>query len=63
MSEERPEYAAALTAQAGGNHYKDMATQPVEYIRENGIGYFEVLGVNEENQQVIAKSFPRPAAI
>lgn len=25
MSEERPEYAAALTTQVGGNHYKDMA--------------------------------------
>ena len=31
MSEERPEYAAALTTQVGGNHYKDMAIQPVEF--------------------------------
>ena len=41
MSEERPEYAAALTTQVGGNHYKDMVIQPVEYIHKNGIGYFE----------------------
>ena len=42
MSEERPEYrVAALTTQVGGNHYKDMAIQPVEYIHKNGIGYFE----------------------
>ena len=27
MSEERPEYAAALTTQVGGNHYKDMPIQ------------------------------------
>lgn len=104
MSEERPEYAAALTTQVGGNHYKDMPIQPVEYIHKNGIGYFEgcvikyvsrwrkkngvedlkkarhfldlliefedqqrggfqVLGINEENQQVRAKSFPQPARI
>ncbi len=25
----------------GGNHYKDMAIQPVEYIHKNGIGSFE----------------------
>jgi hypothetical protein len=41
MSEEQPEYAGALTTQVGGNHYKDMAIQPVEYIHKNGIGYFE----------------------
>lgn len=33
--------AAALTTQVGGNHYKDMPIQPVEYIHKNGIGYFE----------------------
>ncbi len=41
MSEERPEYAAALTTQVGGNHYKDMPIQPVEYIHKNGSGYCE----------------------
>ena len=41
MSEEQAQYAAALTTQVGGNHYKDMAIQPVEYIHKNGIGYFE----------------------
>ena len=38
MSEKQ---AAALTTQVGGNHYKDMPIQPVEYIHKNGIGYFE----------------------
>jgi len=33
--------AAALTTQVGGNHYKDMPIQPVEYIHKNSIGYFE----------------------
>ena len=36
MSEERPEYSAALTTQVGGNHYKDMPIQPVEYIHRQG---------------------------
>lgn len=32
---------SALERQEGGNHYKDMAIQPVQYIHANGIGYFE----------------------
>lgn len=31
----------ALSTQEGGNHYKNLAIQPVEYIHANGIGYFE----------------------
>ena len=31
----------ALARQEGGDHYKDMAIQPVEFIHANGIGYFE----------------------
>lgn len=31
----------ALETQIGGNHYKDKAIQPVEYIHANNIGYFE----------------------
>ena len=31
----------ALDVQVDGNHYKDQAIQPVEYIHANGIGYFE----------------------
>ena len=31
----------ALDVQVAGNHYKDLAIQPVEYIHANGIGYFE----------------------
>lgn len=32
---------SALEVQVGGNHYKDLAIQPVQYIHANGIGYFE----------------------
>lgn len=31
----------ALDTQVGGNPYKDLAIQPVEYIFKNNIGYFE----------------------
>jgi hypothetical protein len=31
----------ALNTQVGGNHYKDMKIQPVEYIIQNNIGYLE----------------------
>jgi hypothetical protein len=31
----------ALDTQVGGNHYKDMKIQPVEYIIQNNIGYLE----------------------
>lgn len=31
----------ALGAQVGGDHYKKLKIQPVEYIHANGIGYFE----------------------
>lgn len=31
----------SLHKQVDGNHYKDMAIQPVEYIHANNIGYFE----------------------
>ncbi len=31
----------ALDVQVSGNHYKDLAIQPVEYIHANDIGYFE----------------------
>lgn len=32
---------SAQDKQVGGNHYKDLAIQPVEYIFKNNIGYFE----------------------
>lgn len=32
---------SALTIQEGGNHYKDLAIQPVEYIHANDIPYME----------------------
>jgi hypothetical protein len=31
----------ALDIQVGGDHYKSLAIQPVEYIHANDIGYFE----------------------
>lgn len=31
----------AKDKQVGGNHYKDMAIQPIEYIIENGLGFCE----------------------
>lgn len=37
--EEEPSYP--LATQVGGNHYKDLAIQPIEYIHKNGIGYAE----------------------
>lgn len=30
-----------LDRQVAGNHYKDLAIQPVEYIHANGLDYFE----------------------
>jgi hypothetical protein len=30
-----------LASQVGGNHYKDMAIQPVEFIQANKLGYIE----------------------
>lgn len=32
---------SALKEQAGGNHYKDLAIQPVEYIFHNRLPYLE----------------------
>lgn len=37
MSEE----TSALDHQEGGNHYKAMAIQPVEYVHRNGLGFVE----------------------
>ena len=31
----------AIDKQIGGNHYKSMAIQPVEFIDKNGIGFIE----------------------
>lgn len=32
---------SALSEQAGGNHYKDLAIQPVEYNYKNQLPYLE----------------------
>lgn len=31
----------ALKEQVGGNHYKDMQIQPIEFITKNGLGFCE----------------------
>ena len=38
MAESKPN---PLEQQVGGNHYKDLKIQPVEYIHANNIGYME----------------------
>jgi hypothetical protein len=35
------ERSTPLDEQVGGDHYKTLAIQPVEYIHANGLGYFE----------------------
>ena len=32
---------SALDVQEGGNHYKDLKIQPVEYIHANGLDFFQ----------------------
>ena len=32
---------SALDVQVGGNHYKDLPIQPIEYIHANGIPFAE----------------------
>ena len=32
---------SALDTQAGGDHYKSLAIQPVEYIQANGLDYLQ----------------------
>ena len=35
----------ATDRQVGGNHYKDMTIQPVEFIHRNDLGYMEGLAI------------------
>ena len=42
LDEATPEewdHAAAMSRQVGGNHYKDLAIQPIEYIMANDMKY------------------------
>ena len=32
---------SSLNIQVGGNHYKEMPIQPIEYIMKNNIGFME----------------------
>jgi len=36
-----PEYISAFDKQIAGNHYKNMAIQPVEFIMVNNLGFCE----------------------
>lgn len=38
---ESPNNGDALDKQVGGNHYKDLKIQPVEYTVQNNLGYLE----------------------
>lgn len=37
----RPVVCEATEVQVGGNHYKEMKIQPIEYIHANNLGYME----------------------
>ena len=43
MSEDEPRYhsGSAFAGQVGGDHYRGMAIQPVEFIHRNGLGFCE----------------------
>ena len=41
LQPQRRQYDDPLNTQIGGNHYKTLGIQPVEYIRANNLGYFE----------------------
>ena len=36
-----PDPASPLESQVGGDHYKDMAIQPAEFITKNSLGFLE----------------------
>lgn len=41
MNDGKAPIERALATQIGGDHYKDMAIQPVEYAHANGLGFIE----------------------
>lgn len=41
MAEDINSAKNALNVQVGGNHYRDMVIQPIEFITANNIGYIE----------------------
>lgn len=41
LAEEGRKITNPLNKQEGGNHYKDMAIQPVEFITANNLGFLE----------------------
>jgi len=38
---ELPETGSALQVQQGGDHYKKLAIQPIEYIHANNLDFFQ----------------------
>jgi len=45
MSDGMTEYMESMKKQVGGDHYKNMVIQPVQYIHHNGLGFLEGLVV------------------
>lgn len=41
MEKHKEAMSKTKETQVGGNHYKNMAIQPTEYITKNGLGYIE----------------------
>lgn len=41
VQDAQPEQQSALDVQVDGNHYKDCAIQPVEFIHANGLDFFQ----------------------
>lgn len=41
MADDKQWPRGSLIEQVGGDHYKDMPIQPVEFIHANGIGFCE----------------------
>jgi hypothetical protein len=39
FGEKLAQAASALDTQVGGNHYKDMAIQPIEFTHKNGLNF------------------------
>ena len=50
---------SALDTEVGGNHYKDMSIQPIEFITKNGLGFCEGNVVKYISRHKNKKDLPR----
>ncbi len=41
MTSPKQDQQTPLSTQVGGNHYKSLAIQPIEYCQRNGLNYCE----------------------